>query len=98
MMREVCNPTMVPTNPQEPQGWPAHAYLWVIAKLVVKALPGPLIRVGNGDILGIRQRLEARPQEWDAALKQRQHGITKVKALLEGVDVKDHDTGGAATG
>ena len=63
-------------------GGRAQTRLWVIAKLVVEALPGALVWVCNGDVVCIRQGLHALPHQRDAALEQWQDCVAKVKALL----------------
>ena len=62
---------------------PAHAYLWVVIKLVMEALPGALIWVGHCDIVGVIQLPQHLPQQGNAALKQWQNSVPKVEALLQ---------------
>ena len=41
------------------------ADLWVVAKLVVEALPGTFIWVCDGDVVGVGQRPQPLPAAWD---------------------------------
>lgn len=68
-----------------------------VFKGIVKPLPGALVRVCNGDVVVVRKGLEAFDQERDTALKQRKDCITKVKAFLKSMDVKNDQAGGATS-
>ena len=58
------------------------AYLWVVPKLIVKSLPGALIRVCNGDVVSIRQGPKLLPGQGDATLKEWQHCVAEIEAFL----------------
>lgn len=57
-------------------------HLWVVAKLVMKSLPGALVRICNGDVVCIGQLSKPLPHQGNAALEQRQHCIPKIESLL----------------
>lgn len=71
--------------------------LWVITKLVMEALPGTFVRVGDCDIVGVGKGSQTLSEQRDPGLEERQHLVPEIKSLLESVDVKDDHRGGTPT-
>lgn len=51
-------------------------------ELVVKSLPGTLVRICNCDRVLVRKLTKPLKQQWHARLKQGQHGIAEVETFL----------------
>lgn len=69
---------------------------WEVGQRLVEALPRPIIREGNGDIVGVGKLAEALQQERYPGLEAGQDVVPEVEPLLERVDVVDDDAGGPA--